>query len=142
MNHSFFDDDDNTSLPAEYQPAPDAGDNAEAPTAEENTEIDNDAAVDDGTDFYSLPTERRSFIWSLLSVLLSLLSVLLCSVYALGIALSVCAIAFAFISARRLGFFDKMALFGLIVAIFGAVFGIFAMVIDITGVLDGLIPSA
>ncbi len=135
MSHSFFDDDDNTSLPTEYQPLPEAEDKTAEPdpTAED--------MPDDGADFYALPTEHRSFIWSLVAALLSLLSVLLCSIYVLGMTLAVASIVCASISARRLGFFDKMALFALIVGIFGAVFGVFAMVIDITGVLDGLTPT-
>lgn len=94
---------------------------------------------DDSLEYYSLPADRPSMIWSMLSLVLSILSVLLSPIYYVGIPLAVAAIVMAVVSSRKLGFFDKMSVVGLIIGIFGAVFGIFAVVIDVSGVLDGLI---
>ena len=95
--------------------------------------------VDEG-EFYTVPSVTGNLIWSFLSVLLAIASVIIFPfVYVAGIILAALALILAVISSQVLGFFDRMALFGIIFGIFGLVFGIFSMILDITGVLDGLI---
>ncbi len=111
-----------------------------APLETDETALDKTAELgDDSLEYYSLPEERPSMLWSILSLVFSILSVLLSPIYYIGIPLAVAAIAMAMISGKGLGYFDKMSVLGLIIGIFGAVFGVFALVVDISGVLDGLI---
>ena len=93
-------------------------------------------AVDDG-EYYAIPTVDASLIWSVASLSLAVISVILFAFfYVGGIIAAVFAIALAIVSSRKLGFFDRMALFGLIFGLFGLVFGVFSMIVDLTGVLD------
>lgn len=101
----------------------------------DKTESEGDASEE----YYSLPSERPSMLWSILSLTVSILSVLLSPFYYLGIPLAAASIVMAILSSRKLGYFDKMSVLGLIIGIFGAVFGIFALALDVSGVLDGLI---
>ena len=95
-------------------------------------------AVDDG-EFYAVPAAVGNLLFSVLSLLCAVLSVVLFAFFYIGgIIAAVAAIALAVLSSRKLGFFDRMALFGLIFGLFGLVFGIFSMVVDITGVLDAV----
>ena len=107
---------------------------------EEYVEVPEESRGEDEVEYYELPEGgSRSMIWSVASLLASLLSVVICPVFYLAIALSVFAVVAALLSRKRFGYFDKMALFGLIVGIFGFVFGIFSMVMDMTGILDKLL---
>ena len=107
--------------------------------AEENVDLP-DEEKEDADEYYELPEGgSRSMIWSVVSLIASVLSVLLCSVFYLALILSAFAVVASLLSRKRFGYFDKMALFGLIVGIFGFVFGIFSMVMDLTGILDKLL---
>ena len=112
----------------------------EAPT-EEYVEIPEEREEkSEGEECYDLPEEgSRSALFSVLSLIFSILSVVLCPLFYLSLIFSSFAVASSLISRRRLGYFDKMSLFGLIVAIFGFVFGICSMIMDITGMLDMLL---
>lgn len=91
-------------------------------------------------EFYAVKPESGNLLYSVLSISLAVLSVVLFAFfYVGGIIAAVAAIVFAILSSRKLGFFDRMALFGLIFGIFGLVFGVFSMVLDITGTLDGVL---
>ena len=91
----------------------------------------------DDSEFYAVPNVSGNLLWSVLSLLCAILSVILFSFfYVGGIIAAILAIALAVLSSRKLGFFDRMALFGLIFGLFGLVFGVFSMIVDITGVLD------
>ena len=95
--------------------------------------------IDDG-EFYTVPNVSGNLIWSFLSVVLAIASVIIFPFfYIVGIILAGLSILLGVISSRVLGFFDRMALFGIIFGIFGLVFGIFSMVLDLTGILDGLV---
>jgi hypothetical protein len=97
--------------------------------------------IDEG-EFYTVPQVSGNLVWSFLSVVLAIASVIIFPFfYIVGIILAGLALILAVISSRVLGFFDRMALFGIIFGIFGLVFGIFSMVLDLTGVLDGLVPQ-
>ena len=103
-----------------------------APETEELTEIDEG-------EFYTVPNVSGNLLWSFLSVLLAIASVVVFPFfYVVGIILAAASLILAVISSRVLGFFDRMALFGIIFGIFGLVFGIFSMILDLTGALDGL----
>lgn len=93
----------------------------------------------DESEFYAVSSESGNLVWSALSVIFAILSVVLFAFFYIGgIVCAIAAIVFAVVSSRKLRFFDKMALFGLIFGIFGLVFGVFSMIIDITGILDGM----
>ena len=89
--------------------------------------------VSESREYYALPAKSVSMIWSVISLVLAILSVLLCPLYYVGIILAVAAVVFAVVSSRKLGFFDKMSIFGLIIGIFGVIFGVFICVLDLTG---------
>lgn len=111
---------------------------AAAPIREETVDDILKDAVDDG-EFYAVPDVSGNLLFSVLSLLSAVLSVVLFAFfYVGGIIAAVAAISLAVISSRKLGFFDRMALFGLIFGLFGLVFGIFSMVADITGILDAV----
>ena len=95
--------------------------------------------VDDDGEFYAVPDVSGNLLWSVLSLVCAVISVVCFSFFYIGgIIAAILAIALAVVSSRKLGFFDRMALFGLIFGLFGLVFGIFSMIVDITGVLDPL----
>ena len=62
--------------------------------------------------------------WSVVSLILAMLSVLLLYFSWVGLVLGLLSVACAVISRKNLGYFDKITLCALIVAIFGVVFGI------------------
>ena len=95
---------------------------------------------DSDAEYYPLPEARfRTLLWSLLSVIFAVLSVALCPFYIPAIVLSVLSVALSLYSRWRLGYFDKMALVGLIVGIFGIVFGIGSLCLTLSGVMDRLL---
>lgn len=95
--------------------------------------------IDEG-EFYTVPNVSGNLLWSFLSVVLAIASVIIFPFfYIAGIILAGLSIILAVVSSRVLGFFDRMALFGIIFGIFGLVFGIFSMVLDLSGILDGLV---
>jgi hypothetical protein len=91
-------------------------------------------------EYYDLPENlgARSMIWSVISLIFSILSVAFCPIYYLGIAFSLVAVGAGAVSRHNLGYFDKKTLFGITVGIFGFIFGICSMIMDLTGILDGL----
>ena len=95
--------------------------------------------VVDDSEYYAVPKENGNLLWSAVSVIFAVLSVVFFSFFYIGaIICAAVAIALSVVASRKLGFFDKMALFGLIFGIFGAVFGIFSMIVDISGVFAGM----
>ena len=89
-------------------------------------------------EFYELPEaiSARNRIWSILSLIFAILSVALCPFYYFALALSVLAVVFAVIMRRSLGFFNRSAVFGLIIGIMGFVFATCSLVVDLTGLYD------
>ncbi len=92
-------------------------------------------------DFYTLKSKKPNLIWSIISLVAAIASIPLAPIYAAALSLGAVAIICALISSRTLGFFNKMALCGLIVGIFGLVFGAFSMILDLTGVIDQLLTT-
>lgn len=109
----------------------------EVKPAEREETVEDILKVPDDGEFYTLPVESGNLLPSVLSLLFAILSVVFFSFfYVGGIICAVLAIILAVVSSKKLGFFDRMALFGLIFGLFGLVFGIFSMIVDITGILD------
>ena len=73
----------------------------------------------------------RSRGWSVASMVLGILSVLCCCITYGGLVMAALAIVFAIVSRRNLGYFDGMAIAGLVLGIIGSVFGIMTIVSDI-----------
>ena len=65
----------------------------------------------------------RSRGWSVASMVLGILSILCCCLTYGGLIMAVLAIIFAIVSRRNLGYFDGMAIAGLVTGIIGLVFG-------------------
>ena len=66
---------------------------------------------------------NKTYVWSLAAVIAGVLALVFsCLIYA-GLIFCVLAVVFALISIKNLGFFDRMAITGLILGIIGAVIG-------------------
>ena len=74
--------------------------------------------------------KKNSRIFSVASLALGILSLVFCFLPILGIILALSSIIFSLISRGSLGYFDKIAIIGLVVGIFGAVFGLSYAVFD------------
>ncbi len=73
---------------------------------------------------------KNSHIWSAASIALGVLSIILCFIPIVGIIFGLASAAFAVVSRRMLGYFENLAVTGLVVGIFGTVFGIFYAVYE------------
>lgn len=115
-----------------------------AEDAEKDELLDDEEIVErdplDETEYYDLPSapEKRSRLWSVLSLGCAVLAVVLCAFYYVALPFAVAAIVFAVISRRTLGYFDGLSVTGLILGVVGIVFSSFTLVVDVTGVLDAL----
>ena len=109
----------------------------------EDNSFEGDGLCEVENEYYDLPAAEsaRTRIWSVLALCLSILSALLCPIWQAGIILGVIGISVALFSRKILGFFDGIALTGLIIGIFGAVFCVSSMVLDLTGALDALLGN-
>lgn len=70
---------------------------------------------------------RKTYSWSLVSLVCGIISLICCSGY-VGIVLGALAIVFAFVSRKNLGYFDSMAIGGLVLGIIGFVLGIAVLI--------------
>ena len=98
------------------------------------------APATDEVEYYELPdspAERRRG-WSVISFFAGILSVLLCPIYIAGFVFAVLSVVGALVSRKKLGFFDTLALAGLLIGIVGTVFCAFSLVVDITGIFDAI----
>ncbi len=86
-------------------------------------------------EFYELPESisRRNRIWSVLSLVSAILSVLLCPFYYIALPLGVLAIIFVIIMRYSLGFFERISVVGLIIAIVGIVFSACSLGLQVSG---------
>lgn len=73
--------------------------------------------------------KKKSRIWSLASLIFAIVSLLCCCIPWPGAVLGVLSIIFAVISRLNIGYFDGLAIAGLIVGIFGLVFSVSMMVL-------------
>lgn len=83
------------------------------------------------------PERPKTMAYSVASLLLALMSIGCCCMWQISVLLGALAIVFAVLSRRHLGYFDSMAVVGLIVGIVGTVFGAFVMVVDLLSVTEG-----
>ena len=74
---------------------------------------------------------RKTYGWSLASVICGVISVICCTGY-VGVVLGILAIVFAIVSRKNLGYFDSMAIAGLVLGIIGFVLGIAVVVTILT----------
>ncbi|MBQ7386640.1 MAG: DUF4190 domain-containing protein [Clostridia bacterium] len=143
---SRYSDEENRTLPTQYDPTVSEYEDKTFDEIDEVEESDGKTYDAEGVaeedkeseDFYTLKEGNPSLIWSVLSLVTSVLSILLCPFYLPSMILGAVAIGCALISSRTLGFFNKMALVGLIAGIFGFIFGTFSMVLTLTGALNHL----
>ena len=66
--------------------------------------------------------KAKTRLWSVISLALAVLALVLCFLGWVGMALCTIAVAFAIVSRKVLGYFDKITLASLIVSIFAMVF--------------------
>ena len=83
---------------------------------------------------YKAVIEYKSRGWSVASFILSLLSVVCCCAWYVMIILAVLGIVFAIISRKNLGYFDGLAIAGLVLGIIGFVFTMFFAVFELSGI--------
>ena len=116
MSSPFYDDYDNRLLPG--------GTEAEEETEEQiDTEVQEEAVSEE---YYELPEtlRSRSLIWSAVSFILGTLSILLCPFYYVSLTFAVGSIVTSLVSRKNLGFFERYAVYGLILGMMGIVCGI------------------
>lgn len=120
MSSSFYDDYDNRLLPGGTE-------NTEEKGVETDTEVQENA---DKEEYYTLPStlKSRSLIWSMASFVVGVLSILLCPLYYVSLVFAAGSIVTSLVSRRNLGFFEKYAIFGLILGMMGIVCGIFSAI--------------
>jgi hypothetical protein len=68
--------------------------------------------------------KNKTRLWSVISLSLAVLALVLCFLGWVGMALCTIALAFAIVSRKMLGYFDRITLASLIVSIFAMVFSI------------------
>lgn len=66
---------------------------------------------------------RKTYSWSLAAMICGIISVICCTGY-VGIVLGALAIIFAIVSRKNLGYFDSMAIAGLVLGIIGFILGV------------------
>lgn len=77
-----------------------------------------------------LENSKNSRVWSVASLVAGILSVIFCFLPLLGIIIALFSVALAVISRRVIGYFDGIAIAGLVVGIFGLVFGVGYSIFD------------
>ena len=77
-----------------------------------------------------LNNNKNSRVWSVAAVVVGALAILLFRIPVLGMILALVSVCLAVISRKILGYFDGVAIAGLIVGIFGMVFSIFGFIFD------------
>jgi uncharacterized membrane protein len=73
-------------------------------------------------------------LFSLISVVFSVLSLILSFIPWLGLVFGIVSVVFSLISRKQLGYFDGLAVVGLITAIFGLVFSLTGIILSISPV--------
>ncbi len=81
-------------------------------------------------EYYALPEaiKSRSLLWSVISFVAGVLSIALCPLYYISLVFAVGSIVTSLISRKNFGFFERYAIFGLILGIMGIVFGISSII--------------
>ena len=116
MSTNFYNENDNRFIA-------EASESAEETVEKTETET---ALVEVSEEYYALPEaiKSRSLLWSVISFVLGVLSIAICPLYYVSLVFAVGSVVTSMISRKNLGFFEKYAIFGLILGIMGIVFGI------------------
>ena len=107
-------------------------------TAQE--EIEKEEENTSSVEYYELPSDTgsRSMIWSVLSLVFGVFGVVSSPIYILGFIFCTVSIVSSIYSRKRLGYFDRTSVFGLIAGIFATVFSVASLVISVSGIFDKL----
>ncbi len=73
---------------------------------------------------------HKSRAWSVAAFAVAMASVICCCLPWFGLVAGILAVAFSVVSRKTIGYFDGLAIAGLIIGIFGMVFGISNMVMN------------
>ena len=116
MSTGFFDENDSRLTN-------DGSENTEEITDKTETAVSTQVVSEE---YYALPEaiKSRSLLWSVISFVLGVLSIALCPLYYVSLVFAIGSVVTSMISRKNLGFFEKYAIFGLILGIMGIVFGI------------------
>ena len=116
MSSAFYDENDNRLL----------SDGSEITEENENVNEPEAQSEEISDEYYALPktAKSRSLIWSVISFVAGVLSLALCPFYYVSLVFAVGSIVTSLISRKNLGFFERYAIFGLILGIMGIVFGV------------------
>lgn len=75
--------------------------------------------------------KSRSRGFAIASLVLGILSLVCCCISYAGLVMATLAIIFAIVSRKKMGYFDSLAIAGLIVGIIGVIFGAFSILVDV-----------
>ena len=116
MSTGFYDENDSRLTN-------DGSENTEEITDKTETAVSTQVVSEE---YYALPEaiKSRSLLWSVISFVLGVLSIALCPLYYVSLVFAIGSVVTSMISRKNLGFFEKYAIFGLILGIMGIVFGI------------------
>lgn len=78
----------------------------------------------------------KTMAYSVTSLVFSVLSIICCCSGFLSCLFGILAIVFAVVSRRHLGYFDSMAIVGLIIGIIGAILGLFVGLVTVFGIFS------
>ncbi len=79
--------------------------------------------------YMEVKSNKRGF--AVASLILGIVSVVCCCISYAGLAMAILAIIFAVVSKRKMGYFDSLAVAGLILGIVGTVFGATVVLVDV-----------
>ena len=99
-----------------------------------NSSSQNEAENDLFSEVYkdALEIKSKSRLWSVIALFLAVVSLSLCIlVYWLGMIFGLTSILAILISRRSLGYFDRISVFSLIIAIFGTMFSVLLLIASI-----------
>lgn len=80
--------------------------------------------------------KKKTLAFSIVSLVTGILSILCCCFTFIGLPLGIIAIVFSVVSRKKLGYFDGMAVAGLVLGIFGAVIGTVVFIISLTPLVE------
>ena len=85
--------------------------------------------------------KKKTLAFSIVSLVTGILSVLCCCFVWVSLPLGIIAIVFAAISRHKLGYFDGMAIAGLILGIFGTVIGTVVIILSFSPIVHTVISE-
>ena len=120
MSTGFYDENDSRLIS-------DGSENTEKNEDKTGTEVSTQIVSEE---YYALPEaiKSRSLLWSVISFVCGVLSIALCPLWYISLVFAAGSIVTSLISRKNLGFFEKYAIFGLILGIMGVVFGISSII--------------